>query len=48
MNQEVKVHIFASAHPGYFGVLNRGKNRLLKDWERINIWIKYNVRETLE
>ena len=44
----VKVHIFASAHPGYFGVLNRGKNRLLKDWERINIWIKYNVRETLE
>ena len=43
----LKVRVFASAHPGYFGVLNRGKDRLLKDWERINIWIKDNVRETL-
>ena len=43
----LKVRVFASEHPGYFGVLNRGKDRLLKDWERINIWIKDNVRETL-
>lgn len=43
----LKVHIFASAHPGYFGVLNRGKDRLLEDWERINHWMKDNVRETL-
>ena len=41
----LKVRVFASAHPGYFGVLNRGKDRLLKDWASINNWMKDNVEE---
>lgn len=33
------INIFASAHPGYFGMKNRGSDNFYKDWERINLWL---------
>lgn len=34
-----KLHIFASAHPGYYGMVNRGKKNVYEDWKRINNWM---------
>ena len=34
------IHIFASAHPGYLGMRNRGNENVFGDWDRINSWMK--------
>lgn len=33
------IYVFASAHPGYFGMKNRGQENVYEDWKRINIWL---------
>ena len=37
--QGMDVYIFASAHPGYFGMKNSGEDKVYGDWKRINKWM---------
>ena len=37
-------HLFAVAHPGYFGMLNRSKEDNEKNWKNLKKWLEANPR----
>lgn len=41
INEESKVisYLFALPHPGYFGTMNRGKEKVKDDWDRVKAWL---------
>lgn len=41
-HSNISTFLYPMAHPGYFGILNRGKSTYDHDWDRLGKWMEKN------